>query len=186
MESLSCPKQTSSPPLHAISAALHNSLCTPTCLPFRDRSKQFSSHLQNAKVPHQECIHHWVIDGTFHLLLLIDRSSIEMCSLQLLCQSPFSPIQTIQDCSWHQDQNFLHVTVSLQSFRTFDSSHHAIRVNSNRHSIQRNSNCHHEGLSVQNHELLSFSFKCFVPWTPFDFPFGFSFVVLAFPFALGS
>ena len=39
----SCPKQKSCLPLHAISASLHKTLCTPTCLPFRDRIKPFSS-----------------------------------------------------------------------------------------------------------------------------------------------
>ena len=37
--------------LHAISAALHNSLCTPMILPFRDRSKPFSSCLWNCQAP---------------------------------------------------------------------------------------------------------------------------------------
>ena len=32
----SCPRKKSCRPLHAISAALHNTLCTPVSLPFRD------------------------------------------------------------------------------------------------------------------------------------------------------
>ena len=43
----------------------------------------------------------------FRLLLHLDKSLMDMCSLQLLCQSSTSPIQTAADCSLHRDQNFL-------------------------------------------------------------------------------
>ena len=59
-----------------------------------------------AKVMHQECSRHWLFDSTFHLMLLLDCCSIEMCLLQPMCQDSFSLIQIVSNYSRHQDQNF--------------------------------------------------------------------------------
>ena len=45
----SCPKQKSCCPWHAISAALHNTLCASVSLPFRDLGKPFSSFPWNCQ-----------------------------------------------------------------------------------------------------------------------------------------
>ena len=56
--------------------------------------------------PKQKPCRPWLFDRSFHLLLHLYQRSMEMCTLQLLYPSSFSPIQTASDCSWHQDQNF--------------------------------------------------------------------------------
>ena len=46
----------------------------------------FHHNLGIAKVHHQERCRHWLFDTTVHPLLLLDRSSMDMCLLRLLCQ----------------------------------------------------------------------------------------------------
>ena len=67
---------------------------------------RFHRSLETSKLHHQESTHHWQSDRIFHLLLPLDQSSMDMCSLQLLCPGSSSPIQTASDYAWHQDQNF--------------------------------------------------------------------------------
>ena len=63
------------------------------------KANRFHRNFEIAEVHHQEWFRHWPFDRTFHLLLLLDRRSMEMCSLQLLYQDSFSPIHTVWDCS---------------------------------------------------------------------------------------
>ena len=58
--------------LHWLKTKDHN-LRLAVSLPFRDRHKP------------QECTRHWPFDQVFHLLVHLDPSSMDMCSLQLLC-----------------------------------------------------------------------------------------------------
>ena len=103
------------------------------------RSNHSRRILETAQLHHQESIHHWLFDRIFHLLLHLDRSSMGMCPLQLLCPGSSSPIQTASDYSWHQDQDF-QVKVSLRSCHVFVPNLRAIQPNSpSHHSIHHNS-----------------------------------------------
>ena len=61
-----------------------------------------------------------------------------MCSLQLLCPSSFSPIQTASDY-WCHSHPSLQVKMSLRKCHTFVPNLRAIQQNSSHHSIHRNS-----------------------------------------------
>ena len=67
----------------------------------------FHRNFETASLHLRECTRHWLFDGIVQLLLHLDRSSTEMCSLQLPCPGSFSHIQTGSNYSWLQDQNFL-------------------------------------------------------------------------------
>ena len=136
------PKWKPCRPVHAISPAMHNTMCTPVSLPFRDRHKPFHRNLETATLHRLEYIHHWLCDRIFDLLLHLDQSSMVTCSLQLLCPGSFSPIQSVSNCSWHQDQNY-GVKVCLRNCLKFDPNLPAIKPNSSHHSIHRNSSHHH-------------------------------------------
>ena len=124
--------------LHAISATLHNTWCASMSFHSEIWANRFHRMLVIAKLHHQESIHHWKSDRIFHLLLLLDKSSMGMCSLQLLCPGSFSPIQTSSHFSWHRDANF-QVEMSLQMCHTLVPNLHATQQNSNQHSIPPNS-----------------------------------------------
>ena len=167
-----------------------------------------------AKLHHRESIHHWQSDKIFHLLLLLDQSSIGMCRLQLLCPGWFSPIQTASDHWWHWHPN-LQVKMSLRKSHTLfpnlraiqqNSSHHSIDQNSSHRSIRHHSNHHSRkcqwDMSVQIPEFSEldsdFEFSrpewpVFVflplceplaPLVPLNFPLDFPLFSLLLPFAL--
>ena len=105
-------------------------------------ANRFHYNLATAKVHHQEYIRYWLLDEFVHLLLLLDRGPVDICLLQLLCSDSLSPIRTISNCLWHQDQHFSWKE-SLPNCLAFDPILHAMQLNSVRHSIQRKSNCRH-------------------------------------------
>ena len=78
--------------------------CTKLCATTQNFVHSSESSVQRSRQSvfnHQESIHHWQYDRIFHLLLhlllLLDRRSMGMCSLQLLCPGSSSPIQTASD-----------------------------------------------------------------------------------------
>ena len=62
-------------------------------------------------------------------------------SLQLLCPSSSSPIQTASDCSLHRDQNFPE-KMSLRNGHWFVPNIHASQPSSCHHSIREHSSHH--------------------------------------------
>ena len=59
-----------------------------------------------------------------------------MCSLQLLCPSSSSPIQTASGYWWHSHPS-LQMKMSLRKYHTFVHNLRAIQQNSNHHSIHQ-------------------------------------------------
>ena len=121
-------------PLHAISPTLHNTLCTPLSLPFRGRHKSFC--IVTLKLPSstiRDILHHWLFD-IFHILLHPDRSSMTLCSLQLLCPGSSSPMRTDLDGSLHRDQKTPPESVSLRKSHRVLPNLHASQQNSAHHS----------------------------------------------------
>ena len=109
--------------------------------PSFQRSEQsvFVNILGITKLHRQGSIHHWQYDRIFHLMVLLDQSSMWMCPLQLLCPSSSSPIRTASDYWWHWHRS-LQLKMRLQKCRTFVSNLRAIQQNSSHRSNRHNSN----------------------------------------------
>ena len=114
--------------------AVHRDHVPPSC-----QVEVLSSHACNlcSTNPFSSTPLNWLFDRIFHLLLHLEQSSMEMCSLQLLCPGSSSPIQTVSDHSWHQDP-FLQVKMTLRNCRTFVPNLRAIQPNSSHRSIHNN------------------------------------------------
>ena len=141
--------------------------CVLCVHPWVFRSEIGASHFRRsfgiAKLHYQECTHHWPLCRTIRLLHRVDQSSMNMCSLQLLCPGSSSPIQTSLECSLHRKQSFwekracgVDTGSSQPSCQPTEPRHHSIRHDFSHHQTQ---NCQWKcicGVSCVLVSLISF------------------------------